>query len=505
MNLANYFQKPLRWLRVRQAVGGLEISDTALRFAEWTGDKWITASLRLPPGLIEKGRVKDPGRFGAALKELHSQIVGSPKSKKVIGAVVSLGSVDIYSQTFSLPVIEGENLEKAIQLNIQMVSPVATAETYSGWQMVGEDKSTVRLEILSAFIKREVVDEIISHLRGANFLPRSLEPRGLSLTRVIRELGEGFDPGRSYLVLSLDENGLEILILRRAQLYFQYFTPWADIYGSEREISQEAFENVIVRSLHQVINFYRSHWSEPLGDIYLIVPGIKDEVARIISENFSLNILELQLKNIPATPDWFVALGAALRGMIPPAKDTDISLLGISAQEEFRREQILNFLGFWRVLTPASLGLLLAAFIFGEMFLLRVNKTLEMRTAEIIQNDRSAEIKNLQNQADEFNRSLALIRSALEQSRPRFEVAAKVSDLMRARGIVLVRFWDQGSSLPIILNGRAKTEADIRDFAAELGKVAGFQNLNLPLAEIRPSSDGVQFSVTFNFASSKAE
>lgn len=505
MKFKDSFRKFLRFLRVRPSVGGLEVSDFALRFAEWSGGKWTTASLRLPPGIVENGKVKEREQFIAALGELHSQITGPRKARKKIGAAVSLGSVDIYSQTFSLPVIEGENLERAIQLNIQMASPIAATETYSGWQMVGEDKAAVRLEVLSAFINRELVDGMISCLRQANFVPHSLEPRGLSLTRVIRQLGEGFDPARPYVVFGMDESGLELLVIRQAQLYFQYFTPWADIYGGEREVSQEAFENAVVRSLHQVMNFYRSHWSEPLGDIYLIAPALKEEVAKVIAANFSLNVLELQLKGIPATPDWFVALGAALRGMIPPSKDADMSLLGISAREEFRREQILNFLEFWRVLMPASLGILFTAFILAETFLVRLNNSLDARQAEIVQSDRSAEIKELQNRAEEFNRSVALVQNALAESRPRFEVAAKVNDLLKAREITLLRFWDQGSSLPITVNGRAGTEADIRLFAADLEKDTRFQNINLPLSEIRPSADGVQFSVTFNFVPSNAE
>lgn len=503
--LGDLLQKLLRFLRARPLVGGLEISDAALRFAEWTGDKWITASLRLPPGLVENGKIKDREQFLAALRELHLEIAGPQKTHKKIGAVVSLSSIDIYTQTFSLPVIEGENLERAIQLNIQIASPIAASETYSGWQIVGEDKDAVRLELLFAFINRDLVDEMISALRTANFVPHSLEPRGLSLARVIRQLGEGFNPARPYIVLSIDESGLELLVIRRAQLYFQYFTPWADIYGGERQISQEAFDAAIVRSLHQVMNFYRSHWSEPLGDIYLITPGLREEVTRVIGENFSFNVLDLQLKGISVTPDWLAAFGAALRGISRPNLDREMTLLGISAQEEFRREQILNFLEFWRVLMPTSLGLLLAVFVLAETFLIRLNKNLDTRAAEIVRSDRSAEIKGLQTQAEEFNRSVALIQNALGESRARFEPAAKVNDLLRKREIVLLRFWDQGSSLPIIVNGRARTEADIRDFAEELGKSGEFQNINLPLSEIRQAADGVQFSVTFKFESSKAK
>jgi hypothetical protein len=151
------------------------------------------------------------------------------------------------------------------------------------------------------------------------------------------------------------------------------------------------------------------------------------------------------------------------------------------------------------------LGILLAAFILAETFLIRLNKDLDARAAEVVQSDRSAEIRDLQARAEEFNRSVALVQNALGESRARFGAAGKVNDLMRKREIVLLRFWDQGSSLPITVNGRAKAEVDIRDFAAELGKSGEFQNVNLPLSEIRPSLEGVQFSVTFNFVPSNAE
>lgn len=481
------------------------MSDTALRFALLSGNKWITASLRLPPGIVEKGEIKNKEQFLAALKELHNQIVGPRKARKKIGVVVSLSSVDIYSQTFSLPVIEGENLERAVQLNIQMTSPIAVSETYSGWQILGEDKTSVRLEILSAFIKRELVDEMISALRAANFVPHSLESRGLSLTRVIRQLSEGFDSARSYLVLDIDDTGLEFLVIRRAQLYFQYFIPWSDIYGEERQISQEAFEAAIVRSLHQVINFYHSHWPDPLNDIYLVVPSLREEVIRIINANFSLNILEVRLNGMLATPEWFMALGAAIRGGMSAGRDQEISLLGISAQDEFRREQVLNFLEFWRVLIPASLGLLFVVFVLAETFLVQLNDNLDNKIKEISQSDRSTEIKDLEKKVEDFNLSVALIQNVLKESRGRFEVAGKVNDLMRSREIVLLRFWDQGSSLPITVNGIAKTEGAIKDFAAELGKSNEFQNVNLPLSEIRQTTEGVQFSLTFNFVPSTAE
>ncbi|MEK7212680.1 MAG: hypothetical protein AAB686_03305, partial [Patescibacteria group bacterium] len=160
MNLPNLSHKLSSLLRISPLVGGLEISDSVLRFTRFDGERWQVAALRLPPGLIEEGNIRNHGQVVEALRALRAQILGSSRSPKKINVVLSLSSVSIYSQVFSLPVIEGENLEKAIQLNVQMVSPAESAQTYSGWQRVGEDQQTVRLEILSAFIKKAVVDEL---------------------------------------------------------------------------------------------------------------------------------------------------------------------------------------------------------------------------------------------------------------------------------------------------------------------------------------------------------
>jgi hypothetical protein len=76
--LRNSFQKLLRFLRVRPMVGGLEISDTALRFAEWSGGRWVTAGLRLPPGLVENGKIKDRDQFIASSRSI---LKSRPKSR----------------------------------------------------------------------------------------------------------------------------------------------------------------------------------------------------------------------------------------------------------------------------------------------------------------------------------------------------------------------------------------------------------------------------------------
>lgn len=498
--------KILSALKVRSTIAGLEISDAVLRFASFNGKEWQLAGLRLPPGIIEGGHVKDPAQFIEALRALRRQIIGSTRDRRKISVAVSLSSVNIYSQVFSLPMIEGENLEKAIQLNIQMVSPAQSSETYAGWQFVGRDQKTLRLEILSAFIHRSIVDALRKPLHEAGFLVHSIESRALSLTRLLREATAGFDREQSYLALSIDSSGLEFLVIRKGNLYFQYFNSWRDIQGEERQISQSVFEAVIVKNLQQVLNFYNTHWTEPIAGIFLSASGLRDSTAEIIAQNFPLRILDFQL-TVPQriSLDWFVALGSGFRNFLSRREDRDISLLGISAQEEFRRHQLSGFFAFWRTLVPVSLSLLLSAFIASDVFLRQTEESLKTKSLVTMSSEQTQEVAELQKQAKEFNRLTTLIAKAELAGRDIATFLNKVGAGMRTNGVTLRQFSFQGWEAPVLLSGLADSEEQILKFKKTLDENAELQSVTLPFSEIKPSGQGLSFSMSFVIASPKTE
>lgn len=495
MNLDQFGKNILKFLRVRPIVGGLEISDTVARYSIWDGRAWIDKSLRLPPNLVQGGKISDYPRFVAAMRELHALI--APKGR-LANVVLSLSSVNVYSQVFSLPVIEGENLDKAIQLNIQMVSPAQSSETYSGWQMLGEDQQSVRLEILSSFINREVVDEILRGLREAKFIVHSVESRALSLTRLIRQMGAGFDPKQSYLALSLDSSGLEFLVIRHGQLYFHYFNSWQDLYGAEKQISKTIFEAAIIRNMHQVLNFYNSHWSDPLAGVYISTTALKDDIIRIIQTNFQVNILELQLTSpVPVNPDWYVCLGSALRGFFSQKDDQEISLLGMTAQEEFSRSQLVSFFNFWALLLPVSLLILVSVFFSAKFFLDRTSAALKAES-QIGTESQLAEIRNLQSKMNEFNQMVTLIESSKAKA-SRLEIMNGLRPLATSYGISILHFTQQGPN-SYNMTGKAPTETSLRSFTEDVKKMQGVtypEGWSFPFNQVKTDQDGLSFVLGF--------
>ena len=81
-------------------------------------------TIRLAPGIMEKGVIKDKPAFAAALQELRSKLPAAKRKKRILNVFVAMSSVNMYSQVFTLPVMEGEDFDKAIELNVQMISPV---------------------------------------------------------------------------------------------------------------------------------------------------------------------------------------------------------------------------------------------------------------------------------------------------------------------------------------------------------------------------------------------
>ncbi|MBI4094181.1 MAG: hypothetical protein HY436_00020, partial [Candidatus Liptonbacteria bacterium] len=161
MNPRNFFSNLLQFLRARAPIGGLEVSDAGLRFAHFANKRLYLFAERLAPGTLERGAVRDRDRLLEALVALRRRILGRRARRRApLNVVVSLSSVPIYSQVFSIPRVKGENMQKAIELNLRMASPADPSENYAGRQVVFEDRNALRVDILAAFVNRATADQL---------------------------------------------------------------------------------------------------------------------------------------------------------------------------------------------------------------------------------------------------------------------------------------------------------------------------------------------------------
>jgi len=498
--------KILTSLRVKPVVGGLEISDSALRFADFDGKNWEMTSLRLPPGVVKLNKIIDREKFIQILIQLNNQIASNRSHSKKISVIASLVSADFYTQVLTLPAIREEELEEAIHLNIKMVSPIDFSETYSGWQIVGRDEGSSKIEVLAAFVNKKIINDIKSALGEAGFLAIGMEFRALSLVRLAREYGQGINKSKPFIVMSLNNESLDFMVVRHGQLYFEYFDSWSNIRGEDSRISLSDFKTVITRHMSQVLNFYNQHWhDDPVGEVVLIAPGLTQEIKQIIKDNFSLEVKEFDIgfdRNV--NPEWFVAIGAGMRGSFSRRDDRDISLLGIDAREEFMQEQILGFLSFWRILIPTSLLLLAILFLLSNFILARMNNSLNDQLS-ILGEARIQEANSLKAEAQQFNHLIAAIKSVRDPSLSRAGVLGLITEIVRNNNLELTGFNFQDFNTQLVLTGNAKSEADIISFKDELIKNPKFSDVQLSFGDIRSGPGQFSFSIKFSVISEKQE
>ncbi len=489
-------RKILSILNPQPAIGGLKISDLHMRYVRVKAAGLATAFLKLAPGIIKEGKVKDREGFINALKELHSQI--SKKSKEKISIIVTLPDDNVYIEVFGLPQAAGANLEEAAHLNLQMISPIDFNNSYSDWQLIGEKiVDGNQLEVLGAFIQKEIVDDFEHCLKEAGFVVVAIECPAFSLSRLAIEEGANVENKDAYILLQIGTNGLGFNVIRRGNFCFNHFVPWQSVYGEKRETSLADFKNIIINEIQRVLKFYENHWGGQINNLLLVSPRLNQEVSQIISGNFPIQVQMLALKRFrELEPVWFSALGSALRGLIPRSKDIIISLASVGTEKEFYQQRVLSFARIWRNIVIAAMCLVFVIFLAADIFIIRTIYSLNRQLAGSVRQPEVVELNNLKEEAQIFNNKVAL---ALAVNKEKINWAPFLEKIKNLAGsdIVFQRIFAQSLDAPALISGRAINEEAALDFQKALSGQPQFENVDLPLASLIQTAGGVNFSVSF--------
>ena len=498
--MKDFFQKLLSLLRVRATAVGLDVSDEVLRLVRFDGKTWQLFAMRMEPGVLEGGKVKDKEAFVAALSALKAKFAPKADKNKKTNVVVSLTSLNVYTQVFNLPVIADKELDKAIALNVQMLSPADAAQVYSGWQIVGRDEKDLHLEILTAFADKTAVDEVSQALLDAGFISVAAESRSLALVRLLRERVAGIDIKKPYLFVNIDTAGMDFMIVRNGALYFEYANRWKDIMDDKGQMSVEKFESVLTASLRQVINFYGQYWPDPPSAVILSALAFDDNTEKLIATNFSLSVIRLTLvMGQPISSEWLVALGSSLRGLATSHDDEEINFLGEGAREIFHKEQFTRFMSFWRILFPVACGLLILMFAVADFFVTGNKSAIVAESNTMVGSAESQQIALLEASATQFNQSVSLLASAEQSLIPKNVLLNDVENLASGNNVTISHFVFPGAGSEITLSATAPTEDDVIAFKSALTADPKIRAVNFPPTNVVESGGIYSFSLTFSF------
>lgn len=500
MKFLDLIKRFLKLINPLPPIGGLAITDTSLHFLLINeSQKLKAASLKLPPGIIINGKVKDAQNLKLALKNLHAQI--APAAKPV-SIVLTLPGALVYTQVFSIPLLAEDKLSEAAALNLQMISPIDFVSAYSGWQKVGEGLAQgSEIELLGAFAEKARVDEFYRILAGSNFIVAAVEFPALALSRTLGASGE-IDVQESSVLLDVSHDGAALMILKNSNLYFNHFHSWNSIQEEigGKKISADDFSGFLTREFQKVLNFYSSHWGGSINTLILINPNLGRELTEHLEQNFSFKIKPLSVKNFPTlAPAQFAVFGSALRGLLPRSRDAYLSLTTAPVQVQYREARILNFAGLWRKIAVTVLIFILVIFAALDIFFSSYGRKLEKQISTSLSPEDLSQVEELTREANAFNQ---LVNAAFEAKSETAEWSVflrRLNDLAASQ-ITLRRV--NVSVQDIAVSGVSANESAVLAFKDRLFREENFESLSLPLTNINANPDGtVNFNLTFKLKS----
>ncbi|MBI4991746.1 MAG: pilus assembly protein PilM [Candidatus Harrisonbacteria bacterium] len=487
-----------KFFKNERPIAGLEIKDVAIRICQLQNDGSLKKSaVILEPGIIENGRIKDKEKLAENLKRLHQQF-SLPKEKTPV--ILLVPSINVYTQVFNLPPLADGNLADAAKLNLVGISPIDLNLSYADWEKIGVREQDGRLEILGAFANSMVINEYIGSLVEAGFVPVAVEFPALALARSIKEFAAGVDIEKPQVVLNVSSDGIDFMVLRHGNLYFDYFTPWKLIQDegrSGREILFSDFKETIIREIKKVYAFYGSHWEGRLEKLILVTQALNTEIKNFINENFQFDVIELKLnKFTDLPPSWFGVLGSMLRGRMSRAEDILISLMATGTEEDYRQSQIMFFVKSWRNIIAATLGFIILLFILVDTILSQASDKLVLQLQEIVKSPAGNEVLALQEQAKAFNQLLDKIFAARGQKSELSATLTRVNASLK-NDVNITRILLDSSQSSALLTGKAADQSAAVNFKNTLFQ-GGFKNVSLPLSNIVVNPDKtVSFTLTF--------
>lgn len=469
---------------------GLEVSDQAVRVLFEKQGVWELEAIALPPGTMSKGKVLNAQALLQAFAELRRRITGGD-GKRRVGVHVSLTSAPVYAQQVSIPMVSSSELEAAVRLNVQVSAPVPLDQLAWGWQPLPGQQPPV---ILAAWTDRESADQVVALLAEANFLPASLEPKVLSLARLVREL---YPNGATIAcaLVHVDESGVTISVIDKGILRFQYARGWGEV-STGGEITYPMLEAMLRREVPQVAGFYAQRGGAPLTELLIASPMFVEDMSRTLTE-LGFVPRELRVGSDTFPVQGYAAFGAALRGGIFSATDQpDLSLLGGQVLAWLRRELVVRVASFWTVVTPLAFSILLATLVAAYLFVGRIHKAVLAGTGQA-NPVLLAELGDREQQAKEFNTTVSTLATIQAGIHPRAQLMRRILEKAQQSGVTISRVTITPDGSASAVAGLAGGDSQLVSFKRALETDPQLSSVTLPIADLRTGSDGTAFTMTF--------
>lgn len=191
---------------------GFDISDESIKFIELVrtkkgirvhryGDK------KIPIGVIESGKIKDP-------KSLEEILVSLRKKEGLKSVRVSIPEEQVYLFNLKLEKEGLENVREGIELSLEEYIPIGAQDAIFDYELLSEDESSLKLQV--GAIQKNVIKEYLSVFKNSGISARSFELEAQAIVRSVIKKGD-LD---TYMVVDFGKTRTGIFIISRGVVIF---------------------------------------------------------------------------------------------------------------------------------------------------------------------------------------------------------------------------------------------------------------------------------------------
>lgn len=452
----------------------------------------------LPKGIIEEGILKKPEQLKSFFNSLKNKLWGKEKN---VWVVLSLPSVNFFTNILNLPELEEERFNEAIVFNTQMIAPLPMEESYFDWEDWGLSGEDGNKEIFVALGIQKQIEPYIEILKKVGFNIVAIEPLALSLARFNYEFIEKEKP---ILVIDLRPEGIEFIITEGKKLIFFDFDSWHEIFGKDipSKITTDLLKKHMGVEIPMLLNFYSLKRKKIIEQFVFL--GFNTQLVNVLIRwiQVQYQLTPIQIKLPPylakASRDWFGVIGTALRGLISRNEDTIVSLAPVGTERDYQQNHLLRIISLWsKVIITVGLVMVFLLGLIDNTFFRDIQGQYYQVVAKPLDPKTREKESNLVKQANEFNH---LITKFIQIQKYEVDWEEKLGLIFKEAGSSTVNIKrilvSAAPANNITIQGEASKKSLIVDFKDALDKSNLFSDISLPLSALVDTPGGVTFNLS---------
>ncbi len=228
------------FLALKPEAFGLDISNLSLKIIKLKKEGKLLdlacfGEIKIKPGIIEEGEIKDEKSLVKIIKEGVSKVKGETLKTKYV--IVSLPEEKAFLEVIQMPKMKKEELEKAVYFEAENYVPLPIDQVYLDSQIVPPVYDHLdHLDVLIAALPKKTVDPYVSVFKKAGLIPCALEIESQAIARCL--IKNGVSP---FPVLLID--------LGLTRTSFIIFSGYSLRFTSSIPISAQGLTEIIAKAL----------------------------------------------------------------------------------------------------------------------------------------------------------------------------------------------------------------------------------------------------------------